>query len=53
MGSGERANVNEVLAQELRKPVIKTFKKRKICKRFKDILSTADIAEIKPLSSKN
>ena len=33
--------------------MIKTFKKRKICKRFKDIFSIADLAEIGPLSSKN
>ena len=30
-------NVNEKLAEELHKPVIKKFKKRKVCVRFKTV----------------
>ena len=40
-GLGARANVNEVLAlkklqQELQKPAIKKFKRKKLYKRFRD-----------------
>ena len=42
IGSGIRANVNEVLAQELHKPVIKKFKKRKVYARFKDNIWVSD-----------
>ena len=41
-GSEVRANVNEVLAQVLHKPVIKTFKRIKIFSRFKDIIWKTD-----------
>ena len=34
-GSGARANVNELLAQELHKLVIKKFKRKKVSARFK------------------
>ena len=34
--SGAKVNVNEVLAQELNKPVIKNIKTRKMHVRFKD-----------------
>ena len=40
------ANVNEVLAQELHKPVIKKFKKRKAYARFKDNIWVADLTEM-------
>ena len=46
-------NVNEVLAQEFHKPVIKNFLKRKVYARFKVNIWTADLAEIGTLSSKN
>ena len=46
-------NVNEQLAEELHKPVIKKFKRRKVYARFKDHIWTADSAETGPLSSKN
>ena len=51
--SGE--NVNEVLVQELHKPVIKKFKGRKFCAMlwFKDNICEADLAEMVPLSSFN
>ena len=46
-------SVNEQLAEELHKPVTKKFKSRKICARFKDNIWTADLADIKSLSSHN
>ena len=39
-------DVNEVLAQESRKPVIKNFKRREVYARFKDNIWAADLAEI-------
>ena len=39
-------NVNEVLVQELHKPVIKKFKRRNVYGRFKDNIWTADLGEI-------
>ena len=38
------ASVNEELAQELHKPVIKKFKRRKVSARFKDNIWVADLA---------
>ena len=46
-------NVNEQLAEELHKPVIKKLKKRKVYGRFKDNIWAADLAELGSLSSKN
>ena len=46
IGSG--VNVNEVLTQELHKPVIK-----KVYLRFKEYIWVADLGEMGPLSSKN
>ena len=40
------ANVNEVLAKELRKTVIKKFKRRKVYARIKDNVWAADLAEM-------
>ena len=51
--TGSRANVNEVLAQELHKPVIKKFERRKFYARFKDNIWALDIAEMGSLSSNN
>ena len=45
-------SVNE-LAEELHKPVIKKFKRRKVYARFKDNIWAADLAEMESLSSKN
>ena len=39
-------NLNEVLAQELHKPVTKEFKRRKVCLRFKDNIWVADLTEM-------
>ena len=47
------ANINEELAQELGKPVIKKFKGRKMCTRFKDNIWAANLAEMGSYSSKN
>ena len=42
-----------MLAQELRKPVIIIFKRRKVYSRFKDNIWAADLAEMGSLSSFN
>ena len=51
IGSG--ISVNEQLAEELHKPVIKKFKRRKVYARFKDIIWAADLVEVESLFSKN
>ena len=38
--TGSGISVNEQLAEELHKPVIKTFKRRKVFKRFKEYLGS-------------
>ena len=48
-----RANLNEMLAQKLHKPVIKKFKRIKVYAKFEDNIWAADLTEIKSLSSKN
>ena len=45
-------SVNEQLAEELHKPVIKRFKRRKVYASFKVNIWAADLAEMKSLSSK-
>ena len=52
-GLGLKASVNEVLAQNLHKPVIKKFKISRVYARFKDNNWAADLAEMRSLSSKN
>ena len=47
------ANVNEVLAQELHKPMVKKIKGNNVLTRFKDNVSAADLAEMGSLSSFN
>ena len=44
MTSKRAGNVNEVLAQELHKPVIKKVKRRKVYSMFKDNIGAADLA---------
>ena len=51
--TGSRISVNEKLAEELHKPVIKKFKRRKVYARFKDNIWAADLAEMESLSTKN
>ena len=50
--TGYGVSANEQLAEELYKPVIKKFKRRKVCARFKDNIWAADLAEMESLSSK-
>ena len=45
MKTGSGVSVNEQLAEELHKPVIKEFKRRKVYARFKDNIWAADLAE--------
>ena len=51
--TGSGISINEQLAQELHKPVIKKFKRRNVYARFKDNIWAADLAEMGSLSSKN
>ena len=46
-------SVNKQLAEELYKPVIKKFKRKKVYARFKDNFFTADLAEMESLYSTN
>ena len=50
---GKVANINEVLAQELHKTLIKKFKRKKVHVRFSNNTWAADLAEMRPLSSSN
>ena len=51
--SGLGVSVNEQLAEELQKAIIKKFKRRKVYVRFKYNIWAADLAETGSLSSKN
>ena len=51
--TGSEMCVNEQLREELHKPVIKKFKRRKGYARPKDNIQRADLAEVRSLSSKN
>ena len=51
--TGSGISVNEQLAEELHKPVIKKFKKRKVYVRSKGKIWAVDLAKIGSLSSKN
>ena len=53
IGSGGRANLNEVLVQELHKTVIKKFRRRKVNARFKYNIWAADLAEMGSLPPKD
>ena len=50
--TGSGLSINEQLAEELHKSVIKKLKRRKVYARFKDNIPAADLVEIRPLSSK-
>ena len=52
-GSGITNEFNYQLANELHKPVIKKFKKRKIYSSFKDNISGVDLANMQSLSKFN
>ena len=51
--TGLRANTYQVLAQYLRKPVIKKFKRRKVYSRLKNNTGTTNLAEMRHLSCFN
>ena len=48
--TGLGLSVTEQLAEELHKPVIKKFKRKKVYARFKDNIWAADLAEMELLS---
>ena len=49
----ERTGNNKILAEELHKPVIKKFNKRKVYSQFKDNIWRVDLADLQSLSKKN
>ena len=49
----ERTENNKILAEELHKPVIKKFNKRKVYSQFKDNIWGVDLADMQSLSKKN
>ena len=51
--TGLEAGVNEEPAQELHRPVIKKFNRKRVYARFKDNIWVADLAGMGSLSSKN
>ena len=53
MGIGMAKSSSSILADELRKPVIKKFNKRKIYSQFKDNIWGVDLADMQSLSRKN
>ena len=60
MGSGtakpsslERISNFSILADELHKPIIRKFKKRKVYSQFKDNIWGVDLADMQSLSRKN
>ena len=50
--SGKGIEINKILAEELHKPVIKKFNKRKVYAQFKDNIRGVDLANMQPLSKK-
>ena len=53
IGSGSKASVIEELAPESHKPLIKKFKRKKVCAKFKDNICAVYLAEMLPLSFGN
>ena len=53
MGSGITRDSSLILADELHKPVIKKFNKRKVYSQFKDNMCGVDLADMQSLSKKN
>ena len=51
--SGKGIKNNKILAEELHKPVIKKFNKRKVYSQFRDNIWGVDLAETQSLSKKN
>ena len=52
LGSGIMKNSSLILADELHKPVIKKFNKRKVYSQFKDNIWGVDLADMQSLSKK-
>ena len=46
VASKARVSVNEHLAEQWHKPVVKKFKSRKVYARYKDNIKAADLAEM-------
>ena len=53
MGSGIKKYSSLILADEIHKPVIKKFNKRKVYSQFKDNIWGVDLADMQSLSKKN
>ena len=53
MGSGIKKDSSLILADELHKPVIKKFNKRKVYSQFKDNIWGVNLADMQSLSKKN
>ena len=51
--SGKGIKHNKILAEELHKPVIETFNKRKVYSQFRDYIWGVDLADMQSLSKKN
>ena len=52
MGSGMAKSSSSILSDELHKPVIKRFNKRKVYSQFKDNIWGVDLADMQSLSRK-
>ena len=52
MGSGIKKDSSSILADELHKPIIKKFEKRKVYSQFKDNIWETDLADMQSLSRK-
>ena len=50
--SGKGMGNNKILAQELHKPVIKNFNKRKVYSQFRDNIWGVDLADMQSLNKK-
>ena len=53
MGSGIAKDSSSILANELHKPIIKKFDKRKVYSQFKDNIWGVDLADMQSLRRKN
>ena len=51
--SGKGIEKNNILAEEMHKPVIKKFNKRKVYSQFKDNIWGVDLADMRLLSKQN
>ena len=51
--SGKGMGNNKILAEEMHKPVIKKFNKRKVSSQFRDNIWGVDLADMQSISKKN